>query len=131
MEDKKLYGSICLSDIPAELKKKVMTKGGEKEYVSIVLGKRKNVARFGKITFTHYISLNVRKSDKREGVNYFIGDLGFYESDDRVGEQHVGGSRFDAGRDKSFDVVSPLGGASLEVTGTKIDNSGDLDDLPF
>lgn len=36
-----LYGSICLSDIPKELMKKVMTAKGEKIFLNISIGEKK------------------------------------------------------------------------------------------
>ena len=60
-----LYGSICLSDIPKELMKKVMTAKGEK----------KEPVTFDNRTYTHYVSCAPRKEERKEGVYYGIGDL--------------------------------------------------------
>lgn len=40
-----LYGSICLSDIPKELMKKVMTAKGEKIFLNISIGEKKSLSR--------------------------------------------------------------------------------------
>ena len=40
-----LYGSICLSDIPKELIKKVMTAKGEKIFLNISIGEKKSLSR--------------------------------------------------------------------------------------
>lgn len=64
-----LYGSICLSDIPQELVRE--GKNGKK-YLSVEVSARKNVGAYGD---THYIKALCRKEQRREGVNYFIGDL--------------------------------------------------------
>jgi hypothetical protein len=41
-----LYGSICLSDIPKELMKKVMTAKGEKIFLNISIGEKKEPVTF-------------------------------------------------------------------------------------
>lgn len=73
-----LYGSLCLSDIPRELIKEVTLKNGEKKkFLSISVSRRKEARSFdgGKTTYTHFVSCSPRKEERREGVNYFIGDL--------------------------------------------------------
>lgn len=75
-----LTGSICLSDIPREVMKKVMCKDGkERIYVNISVFARKTPATFtnGDITrtYTHSISCAPKKEERREGVNYYICDL--------------------------------------------------------
>lgn len=51
-----LYGSICLSDIPKELMKKVMTAKGEKIFLNISIGEKKEPVTFDNRTYTHYVS---------------------------------------------------------------------------
>ena len=73
------YGSICLSDIPRSQMKKVMCKDGkEKIYLNIWVGERKEPVTFGNNTFTHYISCSPKKEERKDGENYFIGDLQTY-----------------------------------------------------
>lgn len=70
-----LYGSICLSDIPKELMKKVMTAKGEKIFLNISIGEKKEPVTFDNRTYTHYVSCAPRKEERKEGVYYGIGDL--------------------------------------------------------
>ena len=71
-----LYGSICLSEIPREQMKKVMCKDGkERIFLNIFVGERKEPATFGNNTYTHYVSCAPKKEERKEGVNYFLGDL--------------------------------------------------------
>lgn len=75
-----LLGSICLSDIPKEVMKKVMCKDGkEKIFVNIAICERKEAATFGDRTYTHFVSCAPKKEERKDGVNYFIGDLQTYE----------------------------------------------------
>lgn len=74
-----LFGSICLSDIPREQMKKVMCKDGkERIFLNVFIGERKEPARFGERVFTHFVSCSPKQEERREGVNYFIGDLETY-----------------------------------------------------
>ena len=67
-----LTGSICLSAVPKELFKKVMCKDGvERIYLSIKVGRRRD-EKYGN---THYISCEPPKEERRDGVNYFCGDM--------------------------------------------------------
>lgn len=69
----KLIGSICLSDIPHRLMKKVMCKDGkERVYLSLAVVERKSVGDHGD---THFISCEPRQEDRREGERYIIGNL--------------------------------------------------------
>lgn len=70
-----LFGSICLSDIPREVMKKVMTAKGEKVFVNISIGEKKEPVTFGNRTYTHYVSCAPKKDERIEGVFYGIGDL--------------------------------------------------------
>jgi hypothetical protein len=70
------YGSICLSDIPREQIKKVMCKDGkERLFLNIFVGERREPITFGENTYTHYVSCSPKKDERKEGVNYFMGDL--------------------------------------------------------
>ena len=63
------YGSICLTDIPMEL----ITEGKNgKKYLNIVINERKEVSQYG---MTHYVKAYCKKENKREGVNYYIGEV--------------------------------------------------------
>lgn len=72
-----LLGSICLSDIPRSEIKKVMCKDGkERMYLNIAVIERKEKGQYGD---THFISCAPRKEERKEGVNYIIGDLKTWE----------------------------------------------------
>lgn len=75
-----LFGSICLSDIPREQMKKVMCKDGkERIYLNIFIGEKKAPQAFDGKVFTHSVSCAPKKEERKEGVNYYIGDLQTYE----------------------------------------------------
>ena len=60
---------MCLTDIPKEL----ITKGKNgKKYLNIEIGERRQPSKYGA---THYVKASVKAEQKREDVNYFIGDL--------------------------------------------------------
>ena len=68
-----IYGSICLSDIPTELIKRVECKDGKKRaYLNIKVVRRKEVGKYG---HTHFISCEPREDERVEGVKYIIGDM--------------------------------------------------------
>lgn len=74
-----LHGSICLSEIPREQMKKVMCKDGkERVFVNIWVGERKEPATFGDRVYTHFVSCAPKKDERKEGANYFLGDLMTY-----------------------------------------------------
>lgn len=74
-----LFGSICLTDIPREQMKKVMCKDGkERIFVNIFIGEKKTPSTFDGKTYTHSVSCAPKKEERKEGVNYFIGDLQTY-----------------------------------------------------
>ena len=76
---RRLYGSICLSDIPRSQMKKVKTKDGkERIYLNIFIGERKEPVTFDDRTYTHFVSCSPKKEERVEGENYFIGDLQTY-----------------------------------------------------
>lgn len=64
-----------MSDIPKELMKKVMTAKGEKIFLNISIGEKKEPVTFDNRTYTHYVSCAPRKEERKEGVYYGIGDL--------------------------------------------------------
>ena len=65
----KLFGSLCLSDIPRELIRE--GKNGKK-YISIEVDERKTPSPYGD---THYVKAWCKAAERKEGVNYFIGEL--------------------------------------------------------
>lgn len=65
----KLFGSICLSDIDKNL---IRTGSNGKSYLTIEVCERQQIGRYGD---THYIKQYCKSTERREGVNYFIGDL--------------------------------------------------------
>ena len=75
-----LTGSICLSDIPKEMIKKVETKQIDpatgkpvtKLYLSIAVMETAEPSKFG---HTHFISCAPKKEDRVEGRNYIIGNF--------------------------------------------------------
>lgn len=72
-----LYGSICLSEIPRELIKKIKCKDGkERCFLNVSVIERKEKGQFGD---THFISCAPKKDERKEGVNYICGDLKTYE----------------------------------------------------
>ena len=71
-----LFGSICLSDIPRSQMKKVMCRDGrERVFLNIFIGEKREPATFGDRTYTHYVSCAPRKEERKEGEQYYIGDL--------------------------------------------------------
>ena len=68
-----LTGSICLSNIPKEQMKKVMCKDGvERIFLNVAVIEKKEKGKFGD---THFVSCSPKKEDRKENVNYIIGDL--------------------------------------------------------
>lgn len=75
-----LFGSICLSNIPREQMKKVMCKDGiERIFVNVFIGEKRNPQEFNGRKYTHYVSCAPKKEERKEGLNYTIGDLQTYE----------------------------------------------------
>lgn len=74
------FGSICLSDIPRSQIKKVMCKDGkERAYLNIFVGEKREPATFDGRTYTHYVSCAPKKEERKEGEQYYIGDLQTYQ----------------------------------------------------
>ncbi len=63
-------GSICLSDIPKEVIKKVESNG--KLYLNIAV---MELAEPGKFGDTHFISCAPKKEERVEGQTYIVGNL--------------------------------------------------------
>lgn len=75
-----LTGSICLSEIPREMMKKVKCKDGkERIYLNIAVIAKKTPQTFTNDgvarTYTHFISCAPKKEERVDGVNYIIADL--------------------------------------------------------
>lgn len=75
-----LVGSICLSDIPKNLLKKVTCKDGkERIYLNVAIITKKNPQTFNNggvpRTYTHFISCAPKKEERKENENYILGDL--------------------------------------------------------
>jgi hypothetical protein len=64
-----LFGSICLSDIPKEL---ITTAKNGKKYLNIEVKQMRQPSQFG---HTHTVKASVKKDERQEGVNYYIGNL--------------------------------------------------------
>jgi hypothetical protein len=65
----RLFGSICLDDIPKEL---IVTGRNGKRYLQVIIDKRREPGKCGN---THYIKFYVRAKDRKPGENSHIGDL--------------------------------------------------------
>lgn len=72
-----MYGSLCVSEIPKELFKKVPCKDGkERIFLNLKICKRKEVGQYG---HTHFISVEpIDKAERKDGVSYIVGDLKEY-----------------------------------------------------
>lgn len=64
-----LYGSICLSDIPKEL---ITESNNGKKYLNIEVTALRQPSQYGA---THAVKMSCKKADRKEGVNYYIGNL--------------------------------------------------------
>lgn len=64
-----LYGSICLTDIDKSL---ITTAKNGKQYLNIELRERREPSQYG---HTHYIKQVAKAEQRKDGVNYYIGDL--------------------------------------------------------
>lgn len=72
-----ITGSICLSNIPKDLIKEIECKNGVKrKYLNLAVIELKEVSQYG---HTHFISCAPRKEERKDGVNYIIGDMKRYE----------------------------------------------------
>lgn len=76
-----LTGSICLSNIPREVMKKIKCKDGvERIFVNFAIFERKEPITFGDRTYTHFMSVAPPKEERKEGVNYIVADLQTHNS---------------------------------------------------
>lgn len=66
----KLFGSICLTDIAATGKAVKASNG--KIYVNIEVVEKREVGRYGD---THFVSVSCKKDERKDGVNYYVGNL--------------------------------------------------------
>lgn len=74
-----LYGSICLSDIPREVMKKVVCKDGKtRVFVNLSAWPYREPKTFDGRVYTHYVSCAPKKEERKEGVNYLIGNFQTY-----------------------------------------------------
>lgn len=62
------YGSLCLTDIPKRHIKEV----NGKKYLNIKVCETKEVSQYGD---THFVAVSVKKEDRKDGENTFIGHL--------------------------------------------------------
>ncbi len=70
------YGSIDLTRVPKECYREVTLKNGEKHiFLNLGLFQRKEPVTFGTTTYTHFLSCAPKKEDRKEGVNYIVGDF--------------------------------------------------------
>lgn len=64
-----LFGSICLSDIPKEL---ITTANNGKKYLNIEVKEMRQPSQYG---HTHTVKASVKKGERKDDVNYYIGNL--------------------------------------------------------
>lgn len=81
---KRIYGSICLSDIPKELIKAVVCNDGQvRKFLNIAVVETKQPKTFQNgdktRTYTHFLTCAPRKEEQKEGVRYILGSLETYE----------------------------------------------------
>lgn len=79
MAQQNFYGSIDLAVLgnivrthPQSIRVVTDTNGNVHKYININVYERKEVARNGD---THYIKAGVKKEEKRDDFNYFIGNI--------------------------------------------------------
>lgn len=75
-----LYGSICLSDaIASGQAKKVLCKDGQtRVYLNISVVEKKQPQELNGKLYTHFVSCAPKQEERKEGVQYIIGDLQTY-----------------------------------------------------
>lgn len=76
----RLYGSICLTDaIASGQAKKVLCKDGQtKVFLNISIVEKKQPQELNGKTYTHFVSCAPKQEERKEGVQYIIGDLQTY-----------------------------------------------------
>lgn len=74
------YGSICLTDaIKTGQAKKVLCKDGvERVYLNISVVEKKEPQELNGKKLTHFVSCAPKQEERKDGVNYIIGDLQTY-----------------------------------------------------
>lgn len=97
------FGSLCLSDIPKEL---ITVGKNGKKYLNIEIGERRQPSQFGA---THYVKASVKAEQKREGMNYYIGDL----------------------KPSRYDNNQPTQNVSATAAAPQFNQPNDDGDLPF
>lgn len=68
-DNTRLFGSICLDDIPKEL---IVIGRNGKRYLQVIIDKRREPSKYGN---THCIKFYVRTKDRKPGNYAHIGDL--------------------------------------------------------
>ena len=77
-----LIGSICLSQIPRSEMKRIKCKDGvERVFLNVAVVERKEKSQFGD---THFITCAPKKEERKEGVNYIIGDLKLWDPEPQM-----------------------------------------------
>ena len=69
IDNTRLFGSICLDDIPKEL---IVTGSNGKHYLQVIIDKKREPGKYGN---THCIKCYVRAKDRKPGNNSHTGDL--------------------------------------------------------
>lgn len=124
----KLFGSICLSDID----KNLIRKGSNgKAYLTIEVCERQQIGRYGD---THYIKQYCKSTERREGVNYFIGDLkpSLYDQQQPARQPGLYGLQPVQTLDQHIDYLkAATGQARQQPQPQQLQLPDDDDDLPF
>lgn len=63
------YGRICLDDIREEF---VVKDSTGRRFVKVNINKRREPSKYGD---THYVKVWVPKAERKDDVNYYIGEL--------------------------------------------------------
>lgn len=108
-----LFGSICLSDIPKEL---ITTAKNGKKYLNIEVKQMRQPSQFG---HTHTVKVSVKKEERKDGVNYYIGNLKVSKyGNDGEGQQGIQEQR-------------PQGITEATPPSSELYTDNDTNDLPF
>lgn len=104
-----LFGSIRLSDIPKEL---ITTAKNGKKYLNIEVKQMRQPSQYG---HTHTVKASVKRDERKDGVNYYIGNL-------KVSKY---------GNDSEAQNNSPMGMVMPTPTDSEFTTPNDPNDLPF
>lgn len=104
-----LFGSICLSDIPKEL---ITTAKNGKKYLNIEVKQMRQPSQYG---HTHTVKASVKRDERKDGVNYYIGNL-------KVSKY---------GNDSEAQDNAPMGMVIPTPTDSEFTAPNDPNDLPF